>query len=256
MKVVQTVLGVALLVSIWGCNPTSSDGRVVKMTRRDVVEEAHPVKATQVAQVQSATQASAIQLSIDPIPLVEMAEVVKVDVAMEFAKALVEVDKEQIPMVYAATLEKVDVTEVPTILSIALASVEGTEQVLAIYAVTLVKVDKSNIPTILGISLANASEVDVPKIVSMTVESMDIASCALVASEVYATFVKMTSKMVSKGELASLRKEWYEKFQATPSSRLWWILNLARERAEQGADVSDLKKLFDETMANWLQEDD
>lgn len=62
-------------------------------------------------------------------------------------------------------------------------------------------------------------------------------------------------KDCSPVELAETQTEWYEKFHAKRGSKVWWILRVAKVRAELGEDVSSLKKAFDETMNKWLLED-
>jgi hypothetical protein len=71
----------------------------------------------------------------------------------------------------------------------------------------------------------------------------------------YAELVRATVKNCSPVELVKIRTEWYEKFHAKGGSKMWWILRVAKMRAERGEDVSSLKKAFDEAMNKWLMED-
>lgn len=57
-------------------------------------------------------------------------------------------------------------------------------------------------------------------------------------------------------EAKPILAEWYERFQAEPCSRAWWILRIAKERAERGESVEKLKEAFDATMRAWLDEED
>ena len=45
---------------------------------------------------------------------------------------------------------------------------------------------------------------------------------------------------------------WYDMFHAVYGSRAYWILTIARARAENGEPVSDLKDRFDATIRAWL----
>ena len=80
------------------------------------------------------------------------------------------------------------------------------------------------------------------------------AQVPYVVAALYAELVRATVKDVQPTELVKIQTEWYEKFQAVGGSKLWWILRVAKPRAERGEDVSELKKAFDETMEKWLME--
>lgn len=56
-------------------------------------------------------------------------------------------------------------------------------------------------------------------------------------------------------ETIKIKKQWYEKFVAKGGSKADWILKMASERAESGQSVDDLKKIFDDVMRGWLEED-
>lgn len=49
-----------------------------------------------------------------------------------------------------------------------------------------------------------------------------------------------------------LPRGWYDMFHAVYGSRAYWILAIARARAENGEPVSDLKDRFDATIRAWL----
>ena len=91
---------------------------------------------------------------------------------------------------------------------------------------------------VLAAALAKATETDAPAI----------------AAAVYARLVALTATGVDPVALAKLQAEWYERFKATPSSRAWWILRVAKERAERGESVEKLKEAFDATMRAWVEE--
>lgn len=56
-------------------------------------------------------------------------------------------------------------------------------------------------------------------------------------------------------EPSQMRKvptEWYDMFYSKYGSRAYWILAIARARADRGESVSDLKDRFDATIRAWL----
>ena len=53
-------------------------------------------------------------------------------------------------------------------------------------------------------------------------------------------------------EKMKLPSGWYDMFHAVYGSRAYWILTIARARAENGEPVSDLKDRFDATIRAWL----
>ena len=57
-------------------------------------------------------------------------------------------------------------------------------------------------------------------------------------------------------ETIKIKKQWYEKFVAKGGSKADWILKMVNERAERGQSVDDLKKIFDDAMMGWLEEED
>jgi len=77
-----------------------------------------------------------------------------------------------------------------------------------------------------------------------------------VLAAVYARLVAQMAKGVSPVALEKLQAEWYERFKAVPSSKAWWILRVAKERAERGESVEKLKEAFDATMRAWLAEEE
>jgi hypothetical protein len=109
----------------------------------------------------------------------------------------------------------------------------------AVFESALAKMELSNLPDLLAVALEKATESQVPYI----------------AAAMYAELVRATVKNSSPVELAKIKTEWYEKFHAKGGSKMWWILRVAKMRAERGEDVSSLKKAFEETMNKWLLED-
>ena len=146
---------------------------------------------------------------------------VTVTVKVEPAKAA-EAVRSPVVQVFAAELAKAETADVPKIFSAALA-----------------KVDSENIAPVLAVALEKAAEADIPRI----------------AAALYASLVKATVKDIQPAELVKVETEWYERFHAVGGSKLYWILKVARERAEQGEDVSRLKAVFDATMNRWLMEE-
>lgn len=82
------------------------------------------------------------------------------------------------------------------------------------------------------------------------------ANMPSVLAAVYTKMMQVTVPGISQVDLVKVRLEWYEKLVAIPSSKAWWILQVAKQRAAQGQSVEDLKKLFDETISIWLQDEE
>ena len=98
----------------------------------------------------------------------------------------------------------------------------------------------ASVADVLAAELAKATEADAPAI----------------AAAVYARLVALTVRGVDPVALAKIQAEWYERLKATPSSKAWWILRVAKERAERGEPVEKLKDAFDATMRAWLAEEE
>lgn len=109
---------------------------------------------------------------------------------------------------------------------------------------------------VLAAKLAKATAAEVPRLLAAELAKATEADAPAVAAAVYARLVALTVKGVEPVELATLQAEWYERFKATPSSKAWWILRVAKERAERGESVERLKDAFDATMAAWLAEEE
>ena len=140
--------------------------------------------------------------------------------------------------VLAAELAKATAAEVPRIVEAALAKATAAE-VPRIVEAALAKATAAEVPRILEVALAKATEADAPAI----------------AAAVYARLVALTVKGVDPVALEKIQAEWYERFKAMPSSKAWWILRVAKERAERGESVEKLKDAFDATMRAWLEEE-
>ncbi|MBQ6340422.1 MAG: hypothetical protein IJI36_14880, partial [Kiritimatiellae bacterium] len=102
--------------------------------------------------------------------------------------------------------------------------------------------------------LAKATAAEVPRLLEVALAKATEADAPAIAAAVYARLVALTATGVDPVALAKLQAEWYERFKATPSSRAWWILRVAKERAECGESVEKLKEAFDATMRAWVEE--
>ena len=109
---------------------------------------------------------------------------------------------------------------------------------------------------VLAVALAKASAAEVPGILAAELAKVAEADAPSVAVAVYSRLVELTVQGVAPAELVKLQTEWYERFAAMPSSKAWWILRIAKEKAERGEPVEKLKEAFDATMREWLAEDE
>ena len=122
-------------------------------------------------------------------------------------------------------------------------------------AVALEKAVSADVPKIVAAALANAESVQIAPILKAALEKITEAEAPDVAAALYVALVSATVKDVQPADLVKIRTEWYERFHAVGGSKLYWILKVARERAEKGEDVSRLKAVFDATMNRWLMEE-
>lgn len=99
---------------------------------------------------------------------------------------------------------------------------------------------KSKVAAVFAADLAVEASYEVPSLLAVSP-----------GYQVVAPFVNCTPT----GKLVNIQTEWYDKFHAVQGSKIWWILRVAKKRAERGEDVSNLKKAFDETMEKWFLED-
>lgn len=158
---------------------------------------------------------------VNPQPVVSTSSVLTVVASVEPAKEAV-------------------VTESPTVSSFA-AELENAASV--------------DVPNIVAAALAKADTVHIAPILKVALENITEAEAPAVAAALYAALVRATVKDVQPTDLVKIQTEWYERFHAVGGSKLYWILRVARERAEKGEDVSQLKAAFDATMNRWLKEE-
>lgn len=158
---------------------------------------------------------------VNPQPVVSTSSVLSVVASVEPAKEAV-------------------VTESPTVSSFA-AELENAASV--------------DVPNIVAAALAKADTVHIAPILKVALENITEAEAPAVAAALYAALVRATVKDVQPAGLVKIQTEWYERFHAVGGSKLYWILRVARERAEKGEDVSQLKAAFDATMNRWLKEE-
>lgn len=96
------------------------------------------------------------------------------------------------------------------------------------------------VPDVIVVELAKATEADAPEI----------------AAAVYAKLVALIVPNTPPAELVKIQREWYEKLSAVPSSKAWWLLQMAKDKASRGESVDKLKKLFDAAIEAGSKEDD
>lgn len=123
-----------------------------------------------------------------------------------------------------------------------------------VLAAKLAKAAAAEVPRIVEAALAKATAADVPRLLEVALAKATEADAPAIEAAVYARLVALTVKGVDPVALAKIQAEWYERFKATPSSKLWWILRIAKEKAERGESVDDLKEAFDRTIEAWLKE--
>jgi hypothetical protein len=238
-------------VSVSEVNPAKPASFEVKDV--EPVKDADPVKSKVVASfvAELAVAASsevpdllavalenATEAQVPYIAQVALAKTDSVDVPTVFSAAIAKVNPVDIPAVFAAALAKVSPDDVPAVFAAALAKVNPVD-VSAVFEASLAKMEFSKLPSLLAVSIEKSTDAQVPYI----------------AATMYAELVRATVKSCSPVELYKIKTEWYEKFHAKNGSKLWWILRMAKKRAERGEDVSNLKKAFDETMNKWVLED-
>lgn len=123
-----------------------------------------------------------------------------------------------------------------------------------VLAAELAKATAADVPRLLEVALAKATAAEVPRILEIALAKATEADAPAIAAAVYARLVALTVKGVDPVALVKIQTEWYGRFTAVPNSKLWWILRIAKEKAERGESVDDLKEAFDRTIEAWLKE--
>lgn len=216
------------------------------------VELSSPVSYKEsVSEVKPAKPAAFEVKDVEPA---KEANPVKSKVAAAFAAELAVAASSEVPALLAVALEKATEAQVPYIAQVALAKTDPVD-VPAVFAAVLAKVNPVDVPAVFEAALAKMEFSKLPDLLAVALEKATDAQVPYIAAAMYAELVRATVKNCSPVELAKIQTEWYEKFHAKGGSKMWWILRVAKMRAERGEDVSSLKKAFDETMNKWLLED-
>ena len=216
------------------------------------VELSSPVSYNaSVSEVKPAKPAAFEVKDVDPV---KESDPVKSKVAAAFAAELAVAASSEVPSILAVALEKATDAQVPYIARVALAKTDPID-VPDVFAAVLAKVNPVDVPAVFEAAIAKIEFSKIPDLLSVALEKATDAQVPYIAAAMYAELVRSTVKNCSPVELAKIKTEWYEKFHAKGGSKMWWILRVAKMRAERGEDVSSLKKAFDETMNKWLLED-
>lgn len=182
------------------------------------------------------------------------ADHVKSKVIASFAAEFAVVTSSEVPALLAVALEKATDAQVPYIAQIALAKIDPVD-VPAVFAAVLARVNPVDVPAVFEAAISKMEFSKLPNLLAVALEKATEEQIPYIAAAMYAELVRATVKNCSPVELAKIQTEWYEKFHAKGGSKMWWIIRVAKMRAERGEDVSSLKKAFDETMNKWLLED-
>lgn len=115
---------------------------------------------------------------------------------------------------------------------------------------------KVRVPEVIATMLVSATGIQVQSAIAQSLAMAVESNLPNVLAAVYAKMMQVMVPGISQVDLVKVRLEWYEKLVAVPASKAWWILEVAKKKAEQGQSVEDLKKLFDETINIWLQDEE
>ena len=185
---------------------------------------------------------------------IELSKTDSVDIPNVFTTDMAKVEKFDVPTIYESALAKTDPVYVPNVFTTEMAKVENV-YVPNVFTTEMAKVEKFDIPAVLESALAHIEYSQLPDLLEIDLDKATEARIPYIAAATYAEFVRSTVKKCSPIDLSKIKTEWYEIFQAKGGSKMWWILYMARMRAERGEDVSSLKKAFYKTMSKWLLED-
>ena len=185
---------------------------------------------------------------------IELAKTDSVDIPNVFATEMAKVEKFDVPTVFESALAKTDPVYVPNVFTTEIAKVEKFD-VPNVFTTEMAKVEKFDVPTVFESALANIEYSQLPDLLEIDLDKATETRIPYIAAATYAELVRSTVKKCSPIDLSKIKIEWYEIFQAKGGSKMWWILYMARMRAERGEDVSGLKKAFYKTMNKWLLED-
>lgn len=216
-------------------------------------KESDPVKSKVVAAF-AADLAVAASSEVPALLAVALEKATEAQVPYIAQVALAKVDPVDVPAVFLAVLAKTSKVDVPTVFAAALLRAHPVD-VPAVFEAALTKVNQVDVPAVFEAALAKIEFSKLPDLLAVALEKATDAQVSYIAAAMYAELVRATVKNCSPVELDKIQTEWYETFHAKGGSKMWWILRVAKMRAERGEDVSSLKKAFEETMNKWLLED-
>ena len=79
-----------------------------------------------------------------------------------------------------------------------------------------------------------------------TVDAVDVSPVPLAEAVVAEASETATVPMADE------RGEWYERIEAKPGSRAYWVVFAAREKTKRGEDVAHLRRVMNDTLAKWF----
>lgn len=105
---------------------------------------------------------------------------------------------------------------------------------------------------LLSLALSSSAETNAVERVKVevapapTVDAFDVSPVPL--AEAVVAEVSETATV----PMADERGEWYERIEAKPGSRAYWVVFAAREKTKRGEDVAHLRRVMADTLAKWF----
>ena len=243
---------------------TSLWSLVFPKSKREVPKRRSPIELVELVTARSGSsnqqvelvQPTTIETTTPLMSKIDLVDNVTIEVPMTFAQELAKIPSVQVPTFFKGQLANaISSQQIVQMFAMALTKVEKID-VQAIFAMALEKVDKADVPTLLAMAIENVDNMEVQKILAMALAHVDEMNCNKFVAETYIGLVKITTPTISAQELIDIRKEWYDKFHAHSGSKMWWILRIAKQKAENGEDLTEIKKSFEEAFKQWLAEED
>lgn len=161
------------------------------------------------------------------------------------------------PEVSAAPAPRAVMAAAPEVSVPAAAPVDfATASAPAVLAAVEAAVVRGDSETVAAALMAAATRADASAVLSAVSAAFAKADAAVAKAAVEAVLARGDAAVARAVMKAAPFKQWFDVYAAPAGSRMWWLLQAARERAEQGGDVEDLRRVYMDALAEWLGSDE
>ena len=106
----------------------------------------------------------------------------------------------------------------------------------------------------LMVQLASASESQIASLTAALIQQLSKLDSDQFNQIVQQSQTKMTVDGLKALAQVVVFNKWYNRFQAVPGSKMYWILEIAKAKDEAGQDTSNLEMLFKQALDAWTSE--